>query len=98
MEPSAFHQPPAMVPAGQVLSPWLMVQHSAAYPSELQTEPGGQSVMAAYAVTGRRTKRIGATVRADPTRATLPRKSRRVVRDPRPAAVSFSSSREARRT
>jgi hypothetical protein len=50
MEPSAFHQPPAKVPAGQALTPLLIVQQNCVYPSQqaweqLQFVPGAHSQM-----------------------------------------------------
>jgi hypothetical protein len=52
MEPSAFHQPPAKVPGGQLLRPLLMVQQNWVYPSQQNEEqsqalPGAHSQIAA---------------------------------------------------
>src|SRR3954451_12260627 len=85
MDPSAFHQPAAIVPAGQALTPLLMVQHGSAYPSEQHRALHGQSrprqpQMASYGVSERVMNFTGATASAVPTSALPPRKSRRVDR------------------
>src|SRR5947208_11075097 len=85
MDPSAFHQPAAIVPAGQALTPLLMVQQGSAYPSEQHSALQGQSrprqpQMASYGVSDRVMNFTGATASAVPTNALPPRKSRRVDR------------------
>src|SRR3954453_15625794 len=96
MDPSAFHQPAAIVPAGQALTPLLMVQHGSAYPSEQHSALQGQSrprqpQMASYGVSERVMNFTGATASAVPTNALPPRKSRRVDRrDSRALALPTS--------